>query len=141
MNGSYIVHVKSKRVDFYLKINKNITIINGDSGTGKTTLVRMILQSLRPNSPYTVECDVPCKAITFDNIEMMNNLESYKESIIFIDDDIKYVRSREFADRIKNSSCYFVIMSREDMSALSNDCVEVCHLTYDNNRKCITMES
>ena len=42
MNGKYTIEVSNKKVTYRLEIKRNITIIQGDSGTGKTTLFRMI---------------------------------------------------------------------------------------------------
>ncbi len=42
MKGSYEVIVKSRRLQYKFTINRNITILRGDSATGKTTLIDMI---------------------------------------------------------------------------------------------------
>ena len=42
MKGSYRFVVKSKKMLFDFKIRRNITVIKGDSATGKTTLFHRI---------------------------------------------------------------------------------------------------
>ena len=42
MKGKYHIIVQNSRVRFEFDIKRNITIIRGDSATGKTTLVSMI---------------------------------------------------------------------------------------------------
>ena len=42
MKGKYRVVVSTKRLKYDFEIRKNLTIIRGDSATGKTTLVDMI---------------------------------------------------------------------------------------------------
>ena len=56
MKGSYNFKVKSKRVVFEFSIRRNITVIKGDSATGKTTLLHMLYEYLRAGreSGYTV---------------------------------------------------------------------------------------
>ena len=44
MRGKYRVVVKNKRLHYEFEIKRNITIIKGDSATGKTTLINMIRQ-------------------------------------------------------------------------------------------------
>lgn len=47
MRGSYWFKVRSKRVLSEFSIRRNITIIKGDSATGKTTLLHMLYEYLR----------------------------------------------------------------------------------------------
>ena len=42
MKGSYRIIVQNKRIRYDFEIRRNITIIKGDSATGKTTLIDMI---------------------------------------------------------------------------------------------------
>lgn len=42
MKGSYEVIVQSRRLQYKFVIRRNITIIKGNSATGKTTLLEMI---------------------------------------------------------------------------------------------------
>lgn len=42
MKGEYRVFVQNRRVRYGFVIHRNITVIKGDSATGKTTLVNMI---------------------------------------------------------------------------------------------------
>lgn len=65
MRGSYKVVIQNNRVQFKLTINRNLTIIQGNSATGKTTLLDMVAahEELGPQSGVTVSCKVPCKTI------------------------------------------------------------------------------
>ena len=47
MKGSYWFKAKSKKVLFEFSIRRNITVIKGDSATGKTTLLRILYEYLR----------------------------------------------------------------------------------------------
>ena len=42
MKGKYRVSVQNKKIKYDFEIRRNITIIRGDSATGKTTLIDMI---------------------------------------------------------------------------------------------------
>lgn len=42
MKGKYRIVVQNKRIRYDIEIKRNITIIRGDSATGKTVLVEMI---------------------------------------------------------------------------------------------------
>ena len=47
MKGKYHFRVKSKRALFEFTIRRNITVLKGDSATGKTTLLHMLYEYLR----------------------------------------------------------------------------------------------
>ena len=42
MKGKYHIIVQNNRIKFEFDIKRNITIIRGDSATGKTTLMNLI---------------------------------------------------------------------------------------------------
>ena len=42
MTGKYDIEIHNKRVHYHLTVKRNITVIQGDSATGKTELLRMI---------------------------------------------------------------------------------------------------
>ena len=45
MRGKYKIVVKNNRLHYEFEIKRNITVIRGDSATGKTTLINMLRQS------------------------------------------------------------------------------------------------
>ena len=47
MRGQYHIIVQNKRLRYEFDIRRNITIIRGDSATGKTTLYTMIALAAR----------------------------------------------------------------------------------------------
>ena len=57
MRGSYKVTIQNNRVQFKLTINRNLTIIQGNSATGKTTLLEMVAahEDLGAQSGVTVK--------------------------------------------------------------------------------------
>ena len=46
MRGKHRVIVQNKRLHYEFEIKRNITIILGDSATGKTTLIDMLRQHM-----------------------------------------------------------------------------------------------
>ena len=51
MKGKHKIVVKNNRLHYEFEIKRNITIIKGDSATGKTTLINMIRHCLLYTSP------------------------------------------------------------------------------------------
>ena len=115
MKGSYTVTVQNRRVQYKFTLNRNITVLRGDSATGKTTVIRMI-DDYRTNgveSGITVTCRKEC--IVLSGKDWRSLLSLYKDSIIFIDEGEKFVSSVEFAEAVKNSDNYYVIATREPL--------------------------
>ena len=70
MNGKHAVKVRNNRkVSYSFTLNRNITLVQGDSGTGKTTLFDMIAAYARlgEKSGVQIQCDVPCVALHADS--------------------------------------------------------------------------
>lgn len=44
MRGLYEIVLSSRRVKYEMTIRRNLTIVKGDSATGKTTLVEMVAE-------------------------------------------------------------------------------------------------
>ena len=115
MKGSYTVTVQNRRVQYKFTLNRNITLLRGDSAAGKTTVIRMI-EDYRTNgaeSGITVTCRKEC--IVLSGKDWRSLLPLYKDSIIFIDEGEKFVSSVEFAEAVKNSDNYYVIATREPL--------------------------
>lgn len=119
MKESYRVQVESKRLVYDFELTKKITIIQGDSGTGKTTLINLINNYNTGSSPVKLKCDIPCKVINNIDNDWQHKIEGYKNCILFIDKNNKFITSKEFIDIISKSDNYFVIISRKLQSLLS----------------------
>lgn len=62
MKGKYRVVVSTKRLKYDFELHRNLTIIQGDSATGKTTMIDMIREFVNNPSGTPVElvCDKKC---------------------------------------------------------------------------------
>lgn len=118
MKGAIDVLVQNNRVQYKFTIKRNITILCGNSATGKTTLIEMIDEYRRmgTSSGIQLSCKVPCRALSGDEWE--HTLKKTENSIVFIDEDNAFVTSYDFASAIRNSSNYYVIAMREGLAQL-----------------------
>ena len=53
MVGKYEIEVYNNKVHYFLTIKRNITILQGDSATGKTELIRLIQERQLPTTEVT----------------------------------------------------------------------------------------
>ncbi len=118
MNGQYQVRVSNAKVRFDFELHRNITVVRGNSGTGKTTLYEMVAEHMRlgEQSGVNISCDVPCVALS--DMDWANQLKKTKSSIVFIDEGADYTSSIEFANEIRNTDNYYVIFIRENLYLL-----------------------
>ena len=65
MRGVHDVIVRNNKVQIKLTVSRNLTILQGKSATGKTTLLELIAayDELGANSGVVINCDVPCKIL------------------------------------------------------------------------------
>ena len=125
MKGSYDIVVKNNRLQYKFTVFRNITILRGDSATGKTTLIEMISDFSRDGkeSGIDVICKKKCVVLTRGNWE--RDLKDIKDSIVFIDEGNGFVRSETFADKIRSSDNYYVIATRDSLFNLPYSITEI----------------
>lgn len=118
MKGSYQIIIQNRRIRYEFTIRRNITIIRGDSATGKTQMIEMLASyNLRPDeSGIDIQSSVPCIVLTQERWE--TNLSAINNSIVFIDEGNRFTSSREFADSVRSSENYYVIVTRNALPAL-----------------------
>ena len=125
VKGSFEVTVKNRRLQYKFKISRNITILRGDSATGKTTLIDMIqaYQNGGTGSGVQISCNVPCAVLTANNWQL--NLSAIHGSIVFIDEGNPFVTSKDFADEVRKGDNYFVIATRNPLYNLPYSITEI----------------
>lgn len=72
MKGSHRVIIEAKRVKYDFTLTRNITILTGDSASGKTVLIDYIRDYRRygSESGVMVSCDRECRTLDNEDWEM-----------------------------------------------------------------------
>lgn len=125
MRGAHRVIVQNKRIRYDFQIKRNLTVIRGDSATGKTTLVDMIREHFENGSASAIElvCDKECTVL--EGRTWAGQLSMMKDCIVFIDEGNEFVMSDEFASAIKETDNYYVIVTREGIPSLPYSVEEI----------------
>ena len=125
MKGKHKVVIKNNRLHYEFEIKRNITIIKGDSATGKTTLINMIRQftNLGNSSGIELVCDVPCRVL--EGIDWQIILHNISGNIIFIDEENAFIKTEQFAKAVRESDNYFVLITRENLYNLPYSVEEI----------------
>lgn len=118
MRGSHRIIVESKKVKYDFTIKRNITILTGDSGSGKTVLIDLIHDYRRYGSDSGVFLSCDCECRTIDNEDWERQIKEISNSIIFIDEGNRFLTSKRFAELVQQSDNYFVLATREKLPML-----------------------
>ena len=118
MKGIKSVLISNNKVKYQFEIRRNITIVRGDSGTGKTTLYEMIAEYTRLKEKSGVQISAPCNCVALVDIDWKNQLRKTEDSIVFIDEGAEFLATKEFAEIIRNTDNYYVIFNRESLHEL-----------------------
>ena len=127
MKGKHHIVLESKRLKYEFDIKRNITVILGDSATGKTTMLGMLSDYARfeESRGVKLESDVPCIVFVGIGDNWKIGLVETEDSIVFIDEDHSFVFSEDFAHYVADSSNYFVIITRRPLYNLPYSIDEV----------------
>ena len=139
MKGKYKVIVRNNKLHYEFEIKRNITIIQGDSATGKTTLINMLRQAenLGESSGVDVLSNVPCRIL--EGVSWKLILQNTAGTIFFIDEENAFINTEEFAAEVCGSDNYFVLITRENLYNLPYSVEEIYGLyasgRYQNTKK------
>ena len=113
MRGSHRIIVQNKRIRYEFVIKRNLTILQGNSATGKTTLIEMIQEYYEngSSSGIALHADKECAVLFGRNWKA--TLYGIQDSIVFIDEGNEFIFTDEFASFIGNTDNYYVIVTRE----------------------------
>ena len=125
MKGRIEIRVSNSRASFHFTLERNITIVRGDSGTGKTTLYDMIAEHTRLGKDSGVQIAAACACVALTDLDWQNQLRHTQGSAVFIDEGATYLSSKEFAAAIRDTDNYYVIFNRENLHELPYSVEEI----------------
>ncbi len=118
MRGKINFEIRNKRICFRLMIERNITVLRGNSATGKTTMMEMIrdYDNLGESSGITLKCQKNCRIL--EGRDWQERLKTIHDSIVFIDEGNVFLKSAAFASGIQRTDNYYVIATRNHLQQL-----------------------
>lgn len=125
MKGIQHIEVSNRDAKFKFDLHRNITVVQGDSGTGKTTLYDMIADYTRLKNESGVNISASKKCVALVDLDWKNQLGNTTDSIVFIDEGAEYIKSKKFASMIKDSDNYYVLFTRENLHELPYSVEEI----------------
>ena len=134
MKGSYTIRIHNRRVTFTLELKRNLTIISGDSATGKTTIVNYVsfYEELGAQSGVTIESPKPCVALRGKDWE--DKINKTSNSFVFVDEGNHFIGTKEFAKAIEGTDNYYILITRENLNQLPYSVNSVLQLRKTTSR-------
>ena len=141
MKGVYNLKVSTNKIKYELSFKRGVTIIKGDSATGKTELIRLIQMYQRngESSGVKLECTVRCQAIWRSLEDAVSVIKSTSNEILFFDETDRFVLTHEFASAVKHCDCYIVIINRESIDNLAYSVKEIKQLVCKKKQVNVNM--
>lgn len=108
------VKVSTKKYVYEFDLERRVTVIRGDSGTGKTLLANLLVAE--PETGVTIECE--------RNFVLMNNnirinystwFKDYDNVVFILDEDSRWLRDRRFYDAALESGAWLLVMDRSTL--------------------------
>lgn len=118
MKGRHLVKVVSRKAEYCLALERKISVIKGKSGSGKTSVIRLIANFLELGKDSGIKVSVSTSAnlmVLFNSSKWEQELSNLHNTILFIDEDVRFLYEVSFQRTLWKSDCYAVIVSRSGM--------------------------
>lgn len=132
MLGGFTFELKSKRLNYSFTISRKITLVVGDSATGKTELCRLLHDSRQPNTGISISCKYQCEDLSDIDFKRLEKkileiscstsdqkqnefrtlLQEYDNTFFICDENFSYLGSNAFAIFCEFTDSFFLIASR-----------------------------
>lgn len=139
MRGEYTLTLYNKRLKYILTLRRNVTVIRGNGGTGKTTLCSLVRLSAIDGSGVTLK--VKSHSEPMQSVEVLVlDTAAFKAGLIglrstktptihLIDETEPFIKSTDFARAVSQSGCYFVLITRDDLATIPCSHKEIYQLS------------
>lgn len=141
MRGSYYIKISNRHIAYDLVIERNITIIKGDSGTGKTNLIKMLRSYLDRgvSSGIKVNTNIKSYEVLEIRTDWKSVLSNNPDTIYFVDEGVDYVLTKEFYNLLCSTGSYLVCINRSGLTGyLQYSISSIVGLEVKNNSSLYT---
>ena len=115
MKGKHVISITSRKATYRLELERKISVLKGNSGTGKSSLIRLISEYLEYGKQSGVKLltdPVVSLSVLTNTSDWSEILASVHDTVLFIDEDVRYLYSESFQRELWAADCYAVIVSR-----------------------------
>ena len=111
------ISVRNRRNSYDFTLKRNLTVLRGNSATDKTTLYEMIRDyNNNIESGVKISCNKSVETLEGRNWEQQ--LEGINQSVVVIDKGSSFIKSEDFAKKVRGSDNYFLLITRDYLQQL-----------------------
>lgn len=114
-----------KDLFFKFELKRNITILQGDSATGKTRLLNILNASLKRKGNPFITVNTNADYYVHIDGDWERSFKDLTNHVIFIEESNDFVFTHKFARFVRDSGNYFVIVNREPLYSLTYSINEI----------------
>lgn len=108
------VRVSTSKYVYEFELERRVTVIRGDSGTGKTLLANLLVAE--PETGVHIECE---RSFVLMNNNIRVNystwFKDYDNVVFILDEDSRWLRDRRFYDAALDSGAWLLVMDRSTL--------------------------
>ncbi len=140
MKGEVKINIHNNKVIYEFTLKRNITIVRGKSGTGKTTLYRLVSDYMKDNKGSGVKITMSSgeSCIALSDTDWENQIKKIKNSVVFIDEGFNGFKNgksiNDFIRRIKKTDNYYVVFSRESFEEIPSSVEEIYEIETSKSK-------
>lgn len=134
MVGTHKFTVSDNKVAFCIDLRRNVTIIQGNGGTGKTRLFKFIQEASKRGSGVHIT-DTSDTVVAGASEFLEGNLQKYRgtNTIFIFDEDYPYFATNAFREAITFTGCYFILITRNSYSGFGVSTQEIYEMVHDKS--------
>lgn len=139
MRGIIDLTVSYGNIRYNLEFKHNISVLLGNSGTGKTALCSLISQKEDDDLNHSKSA-IDIKVNQNIEVRVLPNVSAWQallaemhNTLVFIDETCSFVISEQFASAIKGTTNYYVIINRASVRTLPYSVFAIYELIKEGN--------
>lgn len=125
------IEIETKRLKYELDIKGKYSVIQGDSGNGKTNMCKLLQQRMTGDKTIKISSEIP--VVTLASFDSGSGLRDIQNSVVVLDENYKILREPDAAAMLQESDNYFVIIYRKNLDFLPL-CIENLYEMQTNGR-------
>lgn len=115
---SILLRVTTNKVCYNMELERKYSVIQGNSGTGKTLLATFVEACATRNKTVQIQCDVPVSAriSVFADVDEFTQFLSNKKGIVVLDENclsILKISNLQVAQILQEYQLYYILITRE----------------------------
>ncbi len=139
MKGKFFIKVYNKRVSFEIEVKRSVTIIRGNSATGKSTFINMLDAGLTKNeSGVKLQSDFDINRIRVISDERMLDdlLRLNDRDMLFVaDEGINLAKHKMFIKYLQESGSYLIYVTRKNQTGFLQFAVSEIYIFKNEKRE------